>query len=453
MVNYDYSIVNTNKQQAVYCIGQRGSGKSVFGEKICATLYSYGWTIIDLWSSDNLENAFWCISEKCKDNSNEEDCNCYRRIPITLLAPESIIFDQNEVDRYNDRYFSTEPLVRIVTLPKPTSTSNTTVNQRIAEIFRDTVLHCRDHRRVLVFNPKMFPDEQDTFRTLEIIIRKLGDIAYYDFNRVEPEDVGKTSREQMTNFEKCHDKMIVLIREFGELAPSRTMKGDLSGESLRAKKALLWFTRKSRHYQISLCCDYQNMMDVESTIRSQCDTWVIKKITKRLAGEEWAWLFNEINNQRERIIKDRGGGRRGWDKANKWFPLIENLKSNQAYVVYPNDHIRLWNIDTPPFHHKKPSEKWEKITGISFRWDQQTTITKGVQDEGKTDEKFLFSLIFQKRNPKNGKKWDFTKIMNWMASQQQNGEIVWKFPFKDMKLDTFRASYRRWAKKFETVEA
>ena len=454
MVNYDYSIVDAGKQQVLYQIGSKGSGKSNYGELVCSTLYSYGWTVIDLWASDNLENAFWCICKKCKDNPEDEHCNCYRRIPITLLAPDYIIYDQNRVDAYNDRYFSKEPLVKIVKLPKPTATPNTSVNRRIQEIFRDTVLHCRDHRRVLVFNPKMFPDEKDAFRTLDVLIRKLGDIAYHDFNRLEPEDCkpSKKSRDEMTNFEKCFDKIIVLIREFGELAPSSRLKTDQSGQSLLVKKALLQLVRKLRHYQISLSTDFQNMMDVDTSIRSQCDIWTLKCITKRLAGEEWSWLFKQIDDQRKKIAFDYGGGIKGWVKADKWFPKIEELRQNQAYVVYPNDHVRLWDIGTPPFHHKKPFEKWSKITGIEFSFDENVLVAKGVQEEGKTTDKILFSLIFEKRNPKNGKKWDFEKIKDYIADEQEKGNLSWNVPFKNMKIDTFRANYRRWSQKYESED-
>jgi len=451
MVNYDYSIVDASKQQVLFQIGAKGSGKSSFGELVCSTLYSYGWTVLDLWSSDNMENAFWIINKKCKDNPEIEDCNCYRRIPITLLAPEYIIYDQNQVDAFNDRYFSREPLVEIVKLPRPTATANTSINRRIQEIFRDAVLHCRDHRRVLVFNPKMFPEEKDAFRTLDVLIRKLGDIAYHDFNRLEPEDCNppKKSRDEMTNFEKCSDKMIVLIRECGELAPSSRLKTDQSGQSVLVKKALLQFIRKVRHYQISLCTDFQNMMDVESSIRSQCDQWTLRRITKRLAGEEWSWLFKQIDNQRKKIAFDYGGGIKGWVKADKWFPKIEELKENQAYVIYSNDHVRLWNVGMPPFHHKRPFEKWEKITGIEFSHDESVLVAKGVQEEGKTTDKIIFSLCFEKRNPKSGKKWDFDKIRDYIADEQEKGNLTWNVPFKNMKVDTFRANYRRWSKKYE----
>ena len=103
----------------------------------------------------------------------------------------------------------------------------------------------------------------------------------------------------------------------------------------------------------------------------------------------------------------------------------------------------------PPFHHKRPFEKWEKITNIEFSFDESVLTAKGVQEEGKTTDKIIFSLCFEKRNPKSGKRWDFDKIRDYLADEQENGTLTWNVPFKNMKVDTFRANYRRWSKKYE----
>jgi len=471
MSEYDYSYINPNKCVINYTIGRRGFGKSTYSEYVCSKLYQVGWTVLDIWASDNLENAFTCISLNCKDNPDEV-CNCHKAFPITLLAPANITFDQNAVDRFNKQiYTQTEwykkfpnkqfnlayppmkpaserpkPLVKIVKLPKPTKTFKTEQNQKIADIFEQTVLDCRKNRRYLVFNPKMYQDEADSFRILEVLIRKLNDIAYRHFHKLTPQDVGKSSRSEMTNQEKCYDKMVVLVREMGELAPSSKLKSDQSGESVKVKKALLMVVRKLRHHQISLQTDFQNFTDCESSIRNQLDLLTLVNTTKRLGGDELKWVFDEIENRNE-AIKSKYG-RKGEQYAKQWQPLVNELEQGQAYVVYPNDHIRLWDIPMPPFHHKNPDQHWEQITGITFGWTKET-ISDNNENNGKTDEKLLFSLIYEKKNPKTGKGLKWNEILEYLALEQQKGTIVWDKQFKEMKNGTIAKMFERWLKRYE----
>jgi len=452
-------------------MGRRGFGKSTYSEMVANKLFQTGWTVLDIWASDNLENAFHCINLNCKDNP-ETECNCNKAFPITLLAPENITFDQTAVDRFNKQIYTQnewyerfpdknfdlinpplkpeskrpKELVKIAKLPKPTQTFDTEQNRKIAKILEQIVLDCRKERRIMVFNPKMYPDEKDSFRTLEVIVRKLNDIAYRHFHKLTPQDVGKTSRSEMTNQEKCYDKMVVLIREMGEVAPSSKLKSDSSGESVKVKKSLLQMVRKLRHHQISLLTDFQNYFDIESSIRSQLDLLTLVNTTKRLGGDELKWVFDEIE-KRNSAIKSKYG-RKGIEYARKWSPLVNELKQGQAYVVYPNDHIRLWDIPMPPFHHKNPDEKWEEITGIHFDWTKET-ISNNNENSGKTDEKLLFSLIYEKRNPKTGKALKWQEVIDYLALEQQKGAIVWDKPFSEMKVPTLAKMFERWLKKYE----
>jgi len=54
----------------------------------------------------------------------------------------------------------------------------------------------------LVFNPKAFKNETLMFRTLELIFRNLGDVAYKHFQRERPEFFGKSTQSELTQKEK-----------------------------------------------------------------------------------------------------------------------------------------------------------------------------------------------------------------------------------------------------------
>jgi hypothetical protein len=468
--SYDYSYINPSKCTINYCMGRRGFGKSNYIEYVANKLFQVGWTVLDIWASDNLENAFACINLNCKDNP-DTSCNCRTAYPITLLAPDNITFDQNAVDRFNKQIYTQKEwykkfpnknfdlayppmkpvsdrpkeLVKIVKLPRPTKSFGTAKNIEIADIFEQTVLNCRDERRYMIFNPKMFPSETDSFRTLEIIIRKMNDVAYKHFHKLSPQDVGKTTRSEMTNQEKCYDKMVVVCRELGEIAPSSKLKADASGESVKVKKALLSVVRKLRHHQISLLTDFQNYFDIESSIRSQLDLLTLVNTTKRLGGDELKWVFDTVEERHYAIKKKYG--RKGKQIADKCQPLVNELKQGQAYIVYPNDHIRLWDIPMPPFHHKNPDEHWEVITGIKFGWTKDTIAV--VSGNGATDEKLLFGLIYEKRKPSTGKPLKWVEVLDYLALEQTKGTVVWDKDFKEMKSGSLAKMFERWLARYE----
>ncbi|MBC8503200.1 MAG: hypothetical protein H8D35_08785, partial [Nitrosopumilus sp.] len=158
------------------------------------------------------------------------------------------------------------------------------------------------------------------------------------------------------------------------------------------------------------------------------------------------WVFDEIE-KRHYAIKAKYG-RKGDRIAKEKCPLVNELKQGQVYVVYPNDHIRLWDIPMPSYHHKNPDQHWEVLTGIHFDWTKETIASDG-SNSSKTDEKLLFGLIYEKRNPKSGKSMKWQEVIDYLALEQQKGAIVWDKPFNEMKVATLAKTFERWLKRYE----
>jgi len=460
----DNYMINLNLQQCIYTLGRRGSGKSFCDEAFATVFYEHGITLLDLWASDNYENAFWCIP-------NKEGGKAF---PITLLAPESLIADQRQIDRFNNALYTKEEwnkkypdklfdwfyppkkpeyergkeLFRIVKLPMSTAKFDSEQNQIILKIIENTILDCRKERRIMVFNPRAFPNETQMYRTLELIIRNLNNIADKHFIGLDPKDVGKKSKLEFTEQEKHWDKMCVLFREMGELAPARE-KGDRSGESVKTKKAILQFVRKARHHRISLIADWQKSTDVVDSIRQQADIWILKRYTQRLGGEEWSWVFKYIDKIRENFFIKYGrnaGVRRALD--SRW-PEIGDLNDPYMYVIYSNDTVKLKKVFKLKHRHKEPFDNFSKITGIKFEHDYsqiQKDLMQNATDKPKMDEGALFNVIYIMRYPKSGKKKQWDAILQKLTEMQQKGEISWSKPFNEMKPD----SLRRWFNRMET---
>jgi len=463
-VHRDECLINLQNQQCIFTLGRRGTGKSYVDETLVTTFYEYGFTILDLWASDNFENAFWCIAKEGEK----------KRFPVTILAPESLIFNQSQLDIFNGKIISREewykkyPLegypienpparkeskewIKIVKLPIPTAKIDSEQNQTIAKIIENVILDCRENRRILVFNPSAYRNESHMFRTLELIIRNLSLISEKHFVKLNPEQVGKTSRDQMTRQEKSWHKMCVLIREMGELAPAK-LKGDHTGESTRVKKAILQFIRKARHYRIWVVSDWQKASDVEDAIRQQGDIWILKKYTKRLGGDEWKWFFDYISNKRRQIFESKGYGSLVRRYADSFYPNIDQLSEKYMYVVYGNDRVYLKKVESLKHHHKEPYDSFQKITGITFDHDL-SQIQKGVIEDAKSssrpDEQSLHNAVYVMRHPKKGRKMSWDEIIQKLKQMQENGEIIWNKPFGEMKKETLGKWFLRASIRYE----
>lgn len=434
------SFITQKKQQLIGILGRRGEGKSYLLETIGEQFYNAGFTVLDLWGASNLENAFWCIAR-------DEHKKAY---PITLLAPDSLITPTDQIEAFNSKHQTRVPLVKIVKLPIPTKKTETDVNQKIAEILSDAIIDCRDNRRILVFNPKMYPREPDMFRSLEILLRELENVSYKHFHKLNPEDVGKSTRDEMTNHQKSYHKIVFLIREFGEVAPSK-LKGDKSGESTLIKKALLKFVRISRHAWVSGVIDYQNASDAESSIRNQIDVWCVKKWTRRLGGDEFKWIFDHINYKRETILSKFYYSKQGRTVADSSYPDITELGKKWFYVTYANDKMRLWKVPELSIRHKEPHDSWEKITGIELIHDMKLVETTSPNSSVRAtvaDEKAIFYTISKMREKKQS--WDDIHLK--LTEMQKLQEISWSKDISTVKPFSLQKLFTRMKEKYENSD-
>jgi len=437
------------KQPKVYLVqGMRGSGKSLLDEMVAEQLYLKHWTILDLLGARTLENFYWAVNKNHRTDYLKEikiepskkgmiHCNCNTRYPITILCPDYISFDQDSLDRYNDLYYTREEflverrnpkskifgemefnskarktqkeLVKVRYLQPPTMTGSN--KDIIVEQFYEAVLEARKEHRIICVNPKLFPNEFHRYKTLEIIIRSLEALMYAHFKPPTEKSVGKT-KDRWTNRDKNHNKLAVVMREFGEVT-ANILKGE--NQSTLTKKALLQYIRQTRHYGITLIGDYQRPDDVFPAIRQQSDIFIIKRAPQQLLGDGWEWLFKDINIQRKKIF-DRWGDNamsRMW--ANKDFPRIEQLADNYCYIVYIDNSYKLSKIPSPNFHHKRQDEHFENDTGILWKELPHAKIGKSVaKSEGRVameyeqndvDEK-LYKIITDTIGDRARPNWD-----------------------------------------------
>lgn len=393
--------INPNRPQVILTQGMRGSGKSVLDEMAAEQLYLQGWTVLDLLAARNAENFFWTVNKNCKEIwkhkiaqdpslKNTPHCGCYRSYPITILVPEYMVFEPDTMDNFNHVYLTKaeyvrwcaenkfvpewnpnkkpkwkdldknwQPKIRVRSLPAPTTSGSN--KALIEEVFMNAVVEARREHRIVCMNPMFFPNEYHKFRVMEIIIRCLGRMMYTHFRPLTEEEVGKP-RSEWNKHQRNHHRVAVVMREFGEVT-SAVLKGE--NQSTLAKKALLDYIRQTRHMNISLIGDYQRPDDVFSGIRDQADIFILKRSPRKLLGDNWKWIFDDIELRREKMMF-KYGFERGAEMADNIIPKIQELGNNYAYVVYVNDKYKLWKIPTPSFHHKDREDHFEVVTGLKW---------------------------------------------------------------------------------------
>lgn len=425
-------IIDVSRQQLIGIMGLRGAGKSYAGESLLEKYYDLGYTCLDLWSAPNMENAFWVFARE----------NHKKRIPITIIAPESFIIPEQEIEQYNQKHFTKQPLVKFVKIPTPTAKAESDQNDAILEIITKVILDCRDKRRILVFNPYMFKDERAMFRVLEILMRNLIEISHKYFSANTPEMLGKPYN-QFTMREKNYHKQVFLIREFSELVASR-LKGDKSGESTIVKKAILKFVRIARHYSIDGIIDYQNFSDAESSVRNQFDVWLIKRWSTDLAGENFKWVFDKVQNARQNIFDKLGYGKNAQDLADNFYPKIEQISKKWMYMLRDGKFPKIVKVPELSISHKQPHEKWHELTGIPLEHDmsmiKKTSATSKVS---KADERELFNKMTEL---KKNHKW--SEVKEKLSNLQEKGEINSNLTFSAISDNQLSSKYSKLKKKY-----
>jgi len=440
----DTKIIDIHKQHLIGILGIRGSGKSVLGEALLERYYDAGFTCLDLWSAPNMENAFWIFAKEGHK----------KRIPITILTPESFIIPEAKVDRFNGQYLTRQPLIKFVKLPSPTKKTDSDANEMILEILINAIVECRDKRRILVFNPFLFPNETEMFRVLEIIMRNLITISNNYFDAKTPEEVGVKTKEEMPLRDRTYHRMCFLIREFGEVAPAR-LKGDKSGESTLIKKALLKFVRLARHSSIDGIIDYQNASDADSSIRNQISFWLVKRWTPELAGENFEYIFKKIEKKRDVIFQKNGYNDATFKFADSVCPPIEKLTYYWYYICKSGDDPKLRKVPSLHIKHKEPDEKWWKLTGIPIKYDQELldkTKSTATAKETKGNEKMMYFTMKELKSLKGSKKLNMQEICKILGEKQKNGELVHHTDFSTAKPDTIAHLWYRLKKDFENEE-
>ena len=351
-------------------------------------------------------------------------CKCHNAYPIVWIVPEYIEVDQESLDRFNGVYWKDfdeygkylkeisreekkllfrgklekpyylrkKPLIVIKKITPPTNASR---KETFQKQFTEIVLQAREERRIVVMNPAIFEFAMDKFDTLSEIIRMIPYLMNKSgyFKPLTESDVGK-QRKYWNKWQKSWHKVAIVINELRSVAPSSRLSGER--ESSISKKAIFDFIPEARHNKTWFLGDYQNPDDLYAGVRYQANVVVIKRASRNILGNDWAWLFDKIERDRMRLLGKAiheyiERPEQVWHyeknpKIKKFLddrrPRIGELPDNIGYLTSVNGEVVRWRFDMPSFHHKTSLEDFQLDTGI--KWKVNTEKKPKESDKSQT---------------------------------------------------------------------
>lgn len=349
-------------------------------------------------------------------------CNCHEAFPITAFVSRKFTISPTSIENFNKKnYWSfkeyqeaflkqyekdviskeeniwkrlkppqmQKDILKITYFTPPTPKK---MNDFLAQ-FRSYILSLRSDYRIGVQTPSLLGPEK--FKILAAEINYLPDLmTSKDFARPTEDIIGKP--EYMWGpREKGYDRLLFAVSELKTIAPTHQMSGETA--STDTKRALFDKVSEWRHWKMSLIATYQNPSDLYSNIRYQADYVAFKRSSKNLAGEEYSWLFPDIDKKRKEMYRKYGVTDEMIDmpwtidksihnRVDASYPLLQQLPDNKMIVT---DIDNTWYYLTVPelsHHHKDTSESFEDVFKLEItRHDEVTGEVVAISDEVNED--------------------------------------------------------------------
>jgi hypothetical protein len=490
-------------------LGGRGAGKSEAVGWIATQYYNKGMTVVHPFSAPQ-ENLYYVINKNCKalwDKWREENnklpkdhremeplhCNCDRVIPILLMVPDYVEFDEYTVDRFNGRYFRDKeeyreafrkglikevlestpenpidwtrigkpkeliqnPLIVIKKFTCPTTSQRTLI---FDEQFAQGMFQAKLEHRILVMNPIFFDAQRDLFETEAEIFKTIKTIMLSDdWRELKPDEIEKRRKQGKplpkdlkSKVARLWNTAMLVVNEVRAIAPSSRLSGEK--ESTASKRTLFALIPVIRHHRLWGLFDYQQNEDLFVGIRNLANWVLIKRAHDLILGEDWKWFTTKLDNDRENIIKYQYRGVKTEESINDLRnrrPRIEELPVDQGYIVYYDGSYRKHTFQTPPYHHKSELEDFSGDTGIEW------TIKKkeGISSEGKQVSKQVTGKRKKEKEIVMGRidqfvkveKLTFKEVVQKMAELEQDG-LVPTWDFANMNPRSLNNRYNDWVK-------
>lgn len=283
--------------------------------------------------------------------------------------------------------------------------------------FKDIVELALRENRVVVFN-RGFYDIEEQIRAYRVVYSYIQQIPFLVTRKLIPPNVS----------------ICLGLQELGTLVPKRLKA--LPGTGItEIKRAMIYFLNEARHFRTTIVVDYQAGDEILNEVVSKKDLAIVKKSTKDIIPASLQWFYDEIVRRHQEAEEN--------DEDQQW-PLVEDLKPWQCYVVYPDGQPRyeLRETNLPQFKHKGSSDDWEYLADCRIHFDLEAINRRkkgGKSARPMSQEEILRERAFERiKELKNEHPdWDWAKL----------GKEAALFNTKTGKLmdgEGTRNAYKRW---------
>jgi len=428
-------------------------------------------------------------------------CKCERAIPILWVLPDYVDMEQESVDRFNGyywkdmeeyvqhmseittqdkellmqgkllkpKYLRPVPLIKTKKITPPTSKER---KQKFYEEWTEAVLQARDEHRPLIITPLMFEGSDkfdfigEVFKYHTVLMNKSG-----HFKPLTESIVGKAEK-YWSKKQRNYHKIAIFMNEARSVSPSSKMHGETGAG--KSKRTIFDLVPEMRHMKTWYHTDYQNPSDIYDGIRPQSDFVILKKTSLNLAGGDWKWFFDKIENDRFGFMKYLTKGEcddmkyqknyeRRYPHLKKWIddrrPRIGDLPPNQAYIVYPDNEFILINNAMGKFHHKLSTEDFMLDTGIKWSinrekkpGEKEPTTNKTMKEERKQKKEMRQTLYNKLCYLRDVEKKGWEDIRRDLIQMEKDG-ILFGFNFEGKSNKNLSNMYGKMKDKFESIPA
>lgn len=379
-------------------------------------------------------------------------CNCNKAYPITVFLPSHTRISQTSIDNFNKQYFwdykeyqeaylkrcvievvekntnfwkiqkppeMQKELLKVVYFTVPTPTKK----DIFVDQFTKYLLGLRSEHRIGVQNPRMFNGD-DKFKTLAAELNALPNImTSKHFKKPTEEEIGKPEY-QWSKYEKSWNKLCIALGELKTIAPSQKLSGEQ--KSSDTKRALFDKIGEWRHWNMWLFGSYQNPEDLYSGVRYQADNIVVKRASKNLLGDDFAWLFKDLEEKRINCYRKYGVSEemlndRPWEiesvihaRVAKEYPRVENLPDDKTIVTDIDNTWYYLKVPENNHHHKHTTENFEDVFKLYWEIVDEETGKAKKGTEVSEEDKFDDEDLAQKKKNKQ----DFLEKIDYMHNTQ-----------------------------------
>lgn len=253
--------------------------------------------------------------------------------------------------------------------------------------FKQYLMQLRSEHRIGVQNPVLLSNK---FKTLAEEINALPVImTSAEFAKPTEEIIGRPEH-MWSKWDRMYDRFLFALGELKTIAPSQKMSGEVL--STEAKRALFDKTGEWRHWKMHLIGTYQNPEDLYAGIRYQADYVGIKRASKNLLGDDFSWLFADIEEERKKAYKKYGITDEVFKEAfwtidpsihtavNREYPRIQNLSDDYMIVTDIDNTWYYLKVPVLDHHHKHTLESFEDVFRITITRNDRPS-TESISDE------------------------------------------------------------------------